>query len=350
MAPEEWDRENFELGGRDLLIFFDSCLWRADPGSDATAILKRTNISTSLDDLFKRGLFELMLHRTLDGDAMAFDSIIGALDDPDLEMVQKAMDVLRIGRLHRNAESALPRLIDILPTLPGSIQKEMYSLFGLMTNRIDLVAPVLIGGLGRDSRYWREASSSLVALSDYQRSVATAVAAAFREHQGPILGFVNCLAELGPPAKDALPRLRESLESERWDQRYACAMAIWKIGNQPDALARLRFEELFSEDEQMIWNGLVFFGRAESMTGKVVPRVAELLAHPEERLRGRAAVTLGKIGAQAISAIPALEAAAQNDSYLNVREAAEQALKEIRSSAKEILDSTAEAGGLRNHS
>jgi HEAT repeat protein len=49
-----------------------------------------------------------------------------------------------------------------------------------------------------------------------------------------------------------------------------------------------------------------------------------------ERLRAKAASALGQIGSRASDAIPAL-GEAMKDEYLNVREAASEALKQIQS-------------------
>ena len=116
---------------------------------------------------------------------------------------------------------------------------------------------------------------------------------------------VNALGKIGPPAKSALPALREVAKGENISLRIASQLAIWKIARDPDCVPALA--------------KIVQQQRGDSRWLKAMGQADH---------RANALSALGEIGPAAKSAVPVL-IDALNDSIPRVRKQAAKALEKI---------------------
>ena len=97
------------------------------------------------------------------------------------------------------------------------------------------------------------------------------------------------------------------------------------------ASIRVKSEVLREGNEESRWFCLEELEGVPGRRDLVLPFIIGALKDESNRIRGKAAVTLGKLGADAQAALPALNDAL-NDTHSNVREAAAEAL--LRLAAK----------------
>ena len=106
----------------------------------------------------------------------------------------------------------------------------------------------------------------------------------------------TALGRLGATAKGAVPELSQALEDSHSGTRAAAAEALGRIG--PDAVAAL-------------------------------PNLVRLLKDSERLARAQAAFALGRFGLEAAPAVPALATVVLNDSQVEIRRLAAEALGQI---------------------
>ena len=83
------------------------------------------------------------------------------------------------------------------------------------------------------------------------------------------------------------------------------------------------------------WNALNELEHLSSEAGDLVPYLTVALSNPSERVRGRAATILGRMGVSAIGAVPALRLRLSDD-WFNVREAATNAIRAIEATKLQV--------------
>jgi HEAT repeat protein len=143
------------------------------------------------------------------------------------------------------------------------------------------------------------------------------------------------LAAIGPAAKTAVPALVEHMTSDEPRVRYTACYALGKIGpDAADAIPKLR-ENVTSDDKFLkvasVWALLHIQPADKALQTMAVPLLAKSLEESDRELvKVESASALGKIGASAKSAIPALQKAAQEAESPKVRAAAQEALKKIQ--------------------
>jgi hypothetical protein len=146
------------------------------------------------------------------------------------------------------------------------------------------------------------------------------------------LGAVIVLGQLGPKAAIAIPKLKELVNpADESDPklRYNAAEALWNIDRQAYAIFPFRMAELKSPDELVKWKAVSSLAQYGLQSKPAVAALMEMLGEDgNNRLRGEAAIALGRIGPDAKTAIPALKNALA-DQYSNVQEAAKEALLKI---------------------
>jgi HEAT repeat protein len=135
---------------------------------------------------------------------------------------------------------------------------------------------------------------------------------------------------LGESASEAalfLPVLVLALKDPELSVRLAAALAIQKIEPDNESFIPLLIEALRAGE------GGIYLEVAEMGPNAkwAVPTLVKLLAHPETKIRHLTAVTLGRLGPTASDAESALERRALKDPQEAVRQAAQQALGQIRS-------------------
>ena len=119
-------------------------------------------------------------------------------------------------------------------------------------------------------------------------------------HSGEEMAAGYALGKIGPGAKDALPALTQMAASDDELIKLSSVWAMLQIGVMNDDLTKM-----------------------------AVPMLAKALTSEREFVRVEAAMSLGKLGKAAASAVPALEKAAQDPSPA-VRAAAAEAAKLIK--------------------
>ncbi|HEV3444679.1 MAG TPA: HEAT repeat domain-containing protein [Gemmataceae bacterium] len=120
------------------------------------------------------------------------------------------------------------------------------------------------------------------------------------------------LGEIGPPAKDGVPSLKEALMDEDEFLRLAAAGALWGISRQraaiPVLIQGLKAQE--SNTRSYAANRLFVLGPEAK---DAVPALAIALADPAVEVRRPAALALVAIGTEAKAAVPALIKALGDD-------------------------------------
>jgi hypothetical protein len=119
----------------------------------------------------------------------------------------------------------------------------------------------------------------------------------------PDRDVLDALGAVGPAARAAAPRLRELLQAPRPATRAAAARALWKIAGDADAVrAALR-------DTTSLVRISALVAVADA---RFVPDVLTLLDDRDRRVHRYAFEALGRLGAAAAQAIPALRAIADD--------------------------------------
>jgi HEAT repeat protein len=185
------------------------------------------------------------------------------------------------------------------------------------------------------------------------------------KHKGVRAAVANVLGQIGPEAKQAVPALTEALadsdaagrreilfalgrigaedasavaaiiqamEDEEENVRYSAVYALGKIGAPAAAGTEALKKNLVSEDAFFrmcsAWALAMVNPQGEDIAKLTVPLLVEALKHERAFARIEAADALGRLGKNALSAAPALQAALK-DPDDGVREAAATALKQI---------------------
>ena len=146
--------------------------------------------------------------------------------------------------------------------------------------------------------------------------------------------LTRMLADIGPAAKAALPRLREWAQAKEPYLKFEAARAVWRIGHDPVFILDFWLKDLDSPSDQARWDALIQIGSLGKEGAVAVRDVLRTLwLDPDNRVRARAAMTLRDIGPEAREALPELRDALA-DGYSNVREAAAEAIQRINASAQ----------------
>ena len=142
------------------------------------------------------------------------------------------------------------------------------------------------------------------------------------------------LAAIGPEAKDAVPVLIESLDSNDREVRGSACYALGKIGAAAaEAVPALekKLQELDGASRTaFVWALLQIRPGDPQLEAKAVPLLVEALNHEQELVRVEAATALGEIASAATPEVIAkLKELAEKDTDDRVREAAGAAAKKL---------------------
>jgi HEAT repeat protein len=232
--------------------------------------------------------------------AEALPAIRKALKDKDWRVRRGATDAL--AQIGADAKSEMPALVEALK------DKDAWVRDG---------AAVALGKIGRDAK---DAAKALA-------KAATDESVWVRESAMGALRSVTTDKDILLPAATAAVKIRES----GWAAKRHAFAVLWQHGKQykpaiPALLAMLedRPEGMWDSTQRAV-ELLIGMDAGD----KAVPALIEML---KTKFRGRpslAARLLGKLGAAARPAIPALKAAAKKHPYERVRAAAKEALEQI---------------------
>ena len=143
---------------------------------------------------------------------------------------------------------------------------------------------------------------------------------------------VIALGKIGPAAANAVPVLLAALQKENCPNAHAIIFALGRIGPKAVRAAPMLQKALSGKDNSLAvvaaW-ALTQIQPGSATTAKAVPVLVAGLSDSLPETRKAAAQALGNLGAQARTALSALQKAAKEDDSQAVREAAAGALQSI---------------------
>jgi HEAT repeat protein len=225
-----------------------------------------------------------------------------------------------------NSELAIVLPLAVLTLNPENIPRnEVY--FNWAVNRgVEL--------LEHDSSLVRQAAAAaLAAVGERAARAIPNLAAGLQDSDPEVRGaFLSTLAAIGPEAQDALPAIIQALADPVHAVRYAASYAVGKIGPAAKVTSPLLLQNLYDRDP------LLRFASAWALV-QVDPQRSDLAAlcteplrwglkYADSRVRTEAAQAIGTLGPDAASAVPDLEALA-NDADEIVHQSAAEALRKI---------------------
>ncbi len=196
---------------------------------------------------------------------------------------------------------------------------------------------------GKPTMYWAKALEDQGSTTHAEaraalksgRMEAVPVLVELLERKDLATGAVRCeaaaiLGDIGPEAKAAGPALDAAIEDDDPQVRAVALKALQTVQPSPAATVPALVPLLKTRDRLAATRALATYG-AEAHDA--VPALVPLLKDEESEVRWNAALTLGKIGPVAVSAVPDLVAALKTDADPLVREHAAEALGDIGPSA-----------------
>ncbi len=114
------------------------------------------------------------------------------------------------------------------------------------------------------------------------------------------------LADIGPPAKAAVPFLKQRLADPEPRVVAMLAVALWKIDGQTHGTVPILTKILAYSDPEVRGLAAVSLGELGSQAGDGVPALAQALEDSNPQVRAMSARSLGLVGAAASPAIPRL--------------------------------------------
>lgn len=157
------------------------------------------------------------------------------------------------------------------------------------------------------------------------------------------VAIIPAIGKIGPAAKDALPMLIQQLADDKWEVlSIQAALALGDVGESAFSAIPALGKMLQSSNKNERLAAAVAIRRIGGDTIITVPVLTDLLSVRRDlfvwgefwgirrasQLRREAATALGELGPAAKTAVPALKALL-TDEFVTVREAAEQALRQI---------------------
>jgi HEAT repeat protein len=278
-----------------------------------------------------------------------------ALNDASKQVRRSAVDA--IADLNKEAKSLVPELVLLVSDEDGQLRTAAIAALGSMEEEAHPAAESLVQAL--DSAPPSEQEEIVRTLGRIGSSAALAVPSLselLEREPGLRISILTALANIGPEAEPALPRIKASLEHPEAEIRAAAVVAFSRVeSNSTSLLNRLRAA---LEDERTIVRqpAAQGLGRLGQDASEAAPRLFDLLKSREDRgpalealrligphpaseliqaisnedpgVRAFACEFLGRLGAEAHEAIPLLRTRVR-DNYDMVRQQARGALRRI---------------------
>ncbi len=202
---------------------------------------------------------------------------------------------------------------------------------------VNAALPGLIKALSDDNALLRREAASAIALSGpLAKSAVPSLKAALENEkdQTVIAELITALAEIGPPAADAIPLITPYVNSDDLVLRVVATYALARFGKLSESAVPLLEKELKSHNEHenaiTLW-ALTKIDPSPARAKAALPALTDLLTkHPNPDARVEAAISLGEFGIKTPEIKQALQTATK-DKDPRVQKAAETALKKLSS-------------------
>ena len=191
------------------------------------------------------------------------------------------------------------------------------------------VAP-LIGALEKSPQQGQAAAADSLAQigAAAQPAVLALQSLLAHDHTAVATAASRALGQIGPAA---LPVLLEELAGNQPQSRLLAIEAIAAMGPQGAAAVTMLIKRLNHPDQQTRHLSIKALGAIGPAARSAVPELVKLLAAADADLRGAACQALGKLGPAASSARQRLRQLANQDPVDFVRQAAQQAARQLDS-------------------
>ncbi|MDV5143516.1 PBS lyase [Streptomyces sp. SBC-4] len=210
---------------------------------------------------------------------------------------------------------AVPALVDVLRY--GEVPEDLGDWIGRMTPEAAAeLAPVLLGRLSRIAPGKQPRRTEHLLKAAAATGVAEAVGPAVRilrapgDVTRPVLGdALRALAELGEPAREALPELRRLARDGDTHLRVRAATALWSAGAGTEAVLPAVSSGLAADRWPERVDALRLIARMGTEAEGLLPEVRRLVASPEENggwVAGALATALWEAGRDAEESLPVL--------------------------------------------
>ncbi|MEU3693638.1 PBS lyase [Streptomyces narbonensis] len=210
---------------------------------------------------------------------------------------------------------AVPALVDVLRF--GEVPEDLGDWIGRMAPAAAAaLAPVLLGRLARIAPGKQPRRTEHLLKAAAATGVAEAVVPALRILRAPVdtarpvlRDAVHALAELGEPAREALPELRRLARDGETHLRVHAAAALWSAGRETEAVLPVLSLGLTADH----WSGRVdalrLIARMGTEAAGLLPELRRLVASPEENggwVAGALATALWEAGRDEDESLPVL--------------------------------------------
>ncbi|MBI1853974.1 MAG: HEAT repeat domain-containing protein [Planctomycetes bacterium] len=237
----------------------------------------------------------------------AVSMLVGLLADPLLR--QDAVQAL--GRIGRDAAGAVPALTALLSSDAGN-RRDVAIALGKIGPAARSVIPIL-GDLARREGAW-ETPDVIRALGQLGVESLPVLLELLRSGQASKQSIVaEAIGEIGLPARNALPQLLDALSSN--EVRLAALTSIARVASDSSDVRMYvtrAVDSPFGRDVEFTRSIAVSSLAAAGVD--VLPLLVDRLPNSNMFVRSFAAATIGRIGAKAKSAIPAMISALREES------------------------------------
>jgi HEAT repeat protein len=243
-------------------------------------------------------------------DSVVVAALVAHASHTNLNM--RSSCIYSLGNLRVRTPAAFGVLTNALRDLDGSIRQAAFALYRLHAQDAGVIA-ALIHAVRRES--FRECSTHILALAETGPAASNAVPALLKVLETAVrtndwertvrFYTVKALGAIGPPSSAAVPKLRELRNDPQSAMRVDAAVALWRITGQAE-------EALFtlteSKKSQFVSDrSLEALGRMGTNALPALPFIVPYLTNPAPSLRLDAATTAWQIAPERFpSPLPAL--------------------------------------------
>jgi HEAT repeat protein len=274
---------------------------------------------------------------------------LARMNPSDLALTKAAVDQLatKLGAEDRNVSHVAARAITALNP-PGEVMRPAMEavlatadvatadrIFNAFASLGPRIVPLALEALRDPDPRRRERAMRVLSKLGVEAAAAVPDLIAVLRDPNPKLRqeALYVLGAIGPPAASAVPALVIVLTDADPQIQQTAAYALGKIGPAAAAAVPALTQLANSADELVkitaIWALFQMGPPGAELVRTSVPVFMAALASPREIVRIEAAMSLGRLGLSAQTAIPLLEKAAQQDPSPQVRTAAADAVRQI---------------------